>query len=116
MAILKEAHDNIIIIDNYADKVVLDMIRNLKIDVTIICKSNGLLKGIDINKYQQQYNNLKVIYSNNFHDRYIILDQNIIYHCGASLNYAGSKTFSINKLEDKFVKDSLMKYVLAIIE
>ncbi len=32
--ILKEAHDNIIIIDNYADKTVLDMIRYLKVDVT----------------------------------------------------------------------------------
>ena len=114
--ILKEAHDNIIIIDNYADKTVLDMIRYLKVDVTLICKNNCLLKEIDINKYQKQYKNLKVIYSNDFHDRYIILDQNEIYHCGTSLNHAGSKTFSINKLEDNIVKDSLMNYTLAIIE
>ncbi len=114
--ILKEAHDNIIIIDNYADKFVLDMIRNLKVDVTIICKNNGVLKEIDINKYQKQYKNLKVVYSNDFHDRYIILDQKEVYHCGASLNYAGSKTFSINKLEDKMIKNSLIQYVLTIIE
>ncbi len=69
------AHDNIIIIDNYADKIALDMIRNLKINVTIICKNNCLLKEIDINKYQKQYKNLKVVYNNDFHDRYIILDQ-----------------------------------------
>ena len=114
--ILKVANDNIIIIDNYADKFVLDMIRNIKTDVIIICKTNGLLKEIDINKYQKQYNNLKVFYSNDFHDRYIILDQKEIYHCGASLNYAGNKTFSINKLEDKIVKGSLIKYVLTIIK
>ena len=114
--IFKYAHDNIIIIDNYADKTVLDMIRNLKIDVTIICKNNGLLKEIDINKYQKQYKNLKVVYSNDFHDRYIILDQKEIYHCGASFNHIGSKTFSINKLEDKIVKNSLMIYVLTIIK
>ncbi len=114
--ILNDAHNNIIIIDNYADKTVLDMIRNIKIDVIIICKTNSLLKEIDINKYQKQYNNLKVFYSNDFHDRYIILDQKEIYHCGASLNYAGNKTFSINKLEDKIVKGSLIKYVLTIIK
>ncbi len=114
--ILKEAHDNIIIMDSYADKMVLDMIRTLKVDVTIICKNNGLLKELDVNKYQKQYKNLKVVYNNDFHDRYIILDQKEIYHCGASLNYAGSKTFSINKLEDQIVKDSLIKYVLAVIE
>ncbi len=114
--ILKDARDNIIIIDNYADKFVLDMIRNLKIDVTIICKNNSLLKEIDIDKYQKQYKNLKVVYNNDFHDRYIILDKKEIYHFGSSLNYAGSKTFSINKLEDEIVKNSLIKYVLAIIK
>ncbi len=114
--ILKGAYDNIIIIDNYADKNVLDMIRNLKVNVTIICKNNGLLKEIDINKYQEQYNNLKIVYNNYFHDRYIILDRKAVYHCGSSLNYAGSKTFSINKLEDEMIKNSLIKYVLAIID
>ncbi len=74
------------------------------------------MKEIDINKYQKQYKNLKVIYSNDFHDRYIILDQNEIYHCGTSLNHAGSKTFSINKLEDNIVKNCLINYTLAIIE
>ncbi len=113
--ILKEADNNIIIIDNYADKSVLDMIRNLKVNVTIICKNNCLLKEIDINKYQKQYNNLNIVYNNDFHDRYIILDQKEIYHCGASLNYAGSKTFSINKLEDKIIKDNLLKYIFKII-
>ncbi len=114
--ILECAHDNIILIDNYADKNILDMIRSIKIDVTIICKNNGLLKQIDIDKYQKQYKNLKVIYNNDFHDRYIILDEKEIYHCGTSLNYAGSKTFSINKLEDKIVKNSLIKYTLTIIK
>ena len=114
--IFKYAHNDIIIIDNYTDKTILDMIRNLKTDVTIICKNNCLLKEIDINKYQKQYKNLKVVYNNDFHDRYFILDKKEIYHCGASINYAGSKTFSINKLEDKIVRNSLIKYVLAIVK
>ncbi len=115
--ILEQAQDNLIIIDNFADKTVLDMIRSLKINVTIICRNRGLLKEIDINKYQEQYQNLNnVIYTDDFHDRYIILDKREIYHCGTSLNYAGRRIFSINKLEDKVIKDSLMKRVLAIIE
>ncbi len=114
--ILKEATSNIIIIDNYADKNVLDMIRGLKVDVTIICKKNGLLKEIDINKYHKQYKNLKVVYNDDFHDRYIVLDQKEIYHCGSSLNYAGNKTFSINQLEDKIVKKNFIQYVHTILE
>ena len=50
---------------------------------------------MDINKYQKQYKNLKVVYNNDFHDRYIIFDHNEIYHCGASINYAGKKFFQL---------------------
>jgi len=56
-------------------------------------------------------NNLKIIYDNTFHDRYFILDKEIIYHCGTSINHAGSKTFSINKLEDHLVKENLINKI-----
>ena len=46
-----------------------------------------------------------------FHDRYILIDKEIIYHCGTSLNHAGNKTFSINKLEEDIVKNSLFEKV-----
>ncbi len=112
--ILKEANENIIIIDNYADKSILDMIRDIKVKVIIICKKKGLLKEIDINKYQSQYHNLEVKYNDTFHDRYIILDNKTIYHCGSSLNHLGNKTFSINKLEDEIVIKSLIDNVRKI--
>ncbi len=110
--IIKEAKKELIIIDNYADKSMLDMIRKVTINVTIICKENCLLKEIDIEKYKEQYNNLKVIYNNTFHDRYIILDKKVIYHCGTSLNHIGSKTFSINKLEDEELKKEFIQKII----
>ena len=109
--ILTEAKKEIIIIDAYADKTVLDLIRNLKIKVTLIVKRKALLTKTDIIKYNNQYNNLKIIYDDTFHDRYFILDKNKIYHCGTSINHAGSKTFSINKLEDNLVKESLINKI-----
>ena len=39
-----------------------------------------------------------------------------MYHCGSSVNYAGSKTFSINLLEDKIVKESLFEQVQKILK
>ena len=106
--ILSEAKEEIIIIDGYADKSVLDMIRNTKVKVILIIKNCGNLKEQDILKYQEQYDNLHLIYDNSFHDRYIILDKKVFYHCGASLNHAGSKTFSINTLEDEMVQKLLI--------
>ena len=109
--IFAESKEELIIIDNYVDKTILDMIKNLKIKVIIITKENNKLTTLDIEKYNKQYHNLKVIYNETFHDRYFIIDRNKIYHCGTSINYIGSKTFSINILEDEIVKESLLNKI-----
>ena len=101
--IFKEAKKEIIIIDGYADNTILDIIKRLKVNVTIVTKPNNLLTKQDVLKYNKQYYNLKVIYDNSFHDRYFILDGNIVYHCGASINRIGYKTFSITLIGDEEV-------------
>jgi len=55
---------------------------------------------------------LKIIYDNTYHDRYFILDKEIVYHCGTSINNAGSKTFSINKIEDNNVANLIVKNII----
>ena len=107
--ILNMAKEELIIIDRYADKSVLDLIREINVRVTLIVKKKSLLTKTDIDKYNKQYNNLNIIYDDTFHDRYFILDKKEVYHCGASINHAGSKTFSINKLEDKIVVELLIE-------
>jgi hypothetical protein len=111
-----ESKEELIIIDNYADKKILDMIKNINTKVIIITKENNKLSKLDIEEYNKQYHNLSVIYDNTFHDRYFIIDRNIIYHSGTSINYIGSKTFSINILEDKIVKESLLNKTALLIE
>ncbi len=113
--IFSKAKKEIIIIDGYADITVLDMISSLKCDVILIVKSNAKLSMQDINKYNLQYNNLKVVFDNSYHDRYFILDRKKIYHCGASINHAGSRTFSINLLEDNMVIKAILDDVKKII-
>ena len=110
--ILNDAKEEVIIIDGYADRTTLDIIKNINCNVVLIIKTNSRLSTLDIDKYNKQYHNLRIIYSDNYHDRYFIIDKSIIYHCGTSINYAGSKTFSINILEDKIVKDNLIKDII----
>ena len=109
--ILNKAKKEIIIIDNYADKSVLDMITNLNVKVIIITKKFNLLKDIDIKKYNKQYHNLKVIYSDKFHDRFIIIDRKELYHSGASYKDLGSKCFGINKIEDEEYLEIIIKNI-----
>ena len=112
--ILKEAKYEIVIIDSFLDKSILDMIRNISVNVILITSNKSKLKETDIKKYQLQYTNLDIKYDDTFHDRYIIIDKITIYHLGSSINHAGSKTFSINILEDSVVKDSLLNIVSTI--
>ena len=91
--IFKSTKKELIIVDAYADNTTLDIIKRLSIKVTIITKTNNLLTKQDIEKYNKQYKNLKVIFNNTFHDRYFILDNKEVYYCGTSINRIGYKTF-----------------------
>ena len=109
--IFKEAKEEIIIIDNYADKSILDMITNLNVKVTIVTRKFNLLKDLDIKKYNKQYHNLKVIYSDKFHDRFVIIDKKVLYHSGASFKDLGNKCFAITKIEDKEYLEIILKNI-----
>lgn len=113
--IFKSATKKLVIIDAYADNTLLDIIKRLNVEVTIITKKDNLLTKQDIKKYNKQYYNLKVIFNNSFHDRYFILDDNEFYHCGTSINRIGYKTFSINLVSDKEVCKILIDKVNEII-
>ena len=108
--LIKEANNRIIIIDNYIDKSVLDMLTYKKesVEVELITSSHYLTK-LDIEKFNMQYN-LKIKYTNIFHDRFIIIDDNL-YHLGASLKDLGKKCFGINKIEDKDYLKKIMEKI-----
>ena len=114
LEIFKEAKTKLTIIDSYADNTMLNMISRLNVNVLLIAGPK-LLTQQDINTYNQQYNNLTVKYNTTFHDRYFILDDSIVYHCGASVNRIGHRTFSINLLQDQEIIDLLINKVNSII-
>ena len=96
--ILGSASEEIIIIDNYAGKELLEILKKINKKIIIVSKNidNTLKK-----KYESQYNNITFINNNTFHDRFIILDKNKLYSCGASFKDLGKKCFAINKFNDK---------------
>ena len=93
--ILNTGNNEIIIIDNYAGKELLDILKDINKDITIISKNinNELEK-----KYLSQYQNISFIHKDSFHDRFIIIDKQILYHCGSSFKDLGKKCFAISKI------------------
>ena len=106
--ILNTATKNIIIIDNYIDKKFLDICAKIKVNFIIVTKE---IDKIDLDKYNKQYNNIKVRISNKYHDRFIILDNKILYHSGASFKDLGKKCFCISKIENDNILKELLKIV-----
>ena len=98
--LISKANNRIIIIDNYIDKSILDMLiyKNKEVNVQLVTNINNLTK-LDIEKFNKQYPKLTIKNSNIFHDRFIIIDDTL-YHIGASLKDLGKKCFGINKIED----------------
>ncbi len=104
--ILNQAKKEIIIVDNYAGKELLDILR--KVDKKILIVSKNIDETLKI-KYESQYNNIMFINNNSFHDRFIILDRNKLYSCGASFKDLGKKCFYIGELNDKEYLNRLLK-------
>ena len=108
MDILNKANNSIIIIDNYAGKELLDILKDVNKPITIISKNiNETIK----NKYLKQYNNITFINNDTFHDRFIIIDNNILFTCGASFKDLGKKCFCLSRIEDKEILNSLLKKI-----
>ena len=109
--ILNQSKKEIIIIDNYASKELFDIIKDINKSITIITKN---IDEVLIKKYQKQYNNINIIKSDIFHDRFIIIDNEILYHSGASFKDLGNKCFAINKIIDKDILNKLLTEIKSI--
>ena len=106
--ILSMAKENIIIIDNYIDRNLLNVLKELELNITIITNKYN---NDDYKKYQDQYQNITLKINDQFHDRFIIIDDKVLYHCGASFKDLGKKCFAINKIENEEWLSSLLEKI-----
>ncbi len=112
--IIEKASDEIIIIDNYVDKVTLDILSKKKVNVTVLLiadKNKSKLTKTDIDKFNSEYPTSNIKYTNIFHNRFIILDKKELYHLGASLKDLGKKVFGITKIEDTDYLNNLINKI-----
>ena len=111
-SIFEKANKEIIIIDNYVDRTILDRLVNKDRDVKVTIythKDKCKLLNKDIEMFNKQYGNLIIKYTDKVHDRYIIIDQEKLFHLGASIKDLGKKIFSISELNKDFVNILLQK-------
>ena len=108
--LIKSAKKSIILIDNYIDESILTLLskRDENISATIYTKIISKQIQLDLKKHNEQYPSIEIKKFDSSHDRFLILDDNILYHVGASLKDLGKKWFAFSKL-DMDISDILGK-------
>jgi hypothetical protein len=103
--IICSAKKSIVVIDNYIDDSVLTLLskKNEKVFCTILTKTISEQLKLGVAKFTNQYGQLSVKQFDKSHDRFLIIDNETVYHFGASLKDLGKKWFAFSKMD----KDSV---------
>ena len=98
--IIKSAQKSVILIDNYMDENVLMLLakRNNKVKATIYTNKVDQQLKQDIEKHNMQYSPIAIEIFKKSHDRFLIIDNSLVYHIGASLKDLGKKWFAFSKM------------------
>ncbi|WP_032846918.1 virulence RhuM family protein [Bacteroides ovatus] len=99
--LIKSATRSIVLIDNYIDEDVLLMLskRSAGVTATIYTKQIPPQLQLDLNRHNHQYPRIIIRTYRQAHDRFVIIDNNDVYHIGASLKDLGKKLFAFSKMD-----------------
>ena len=84
---------------------VLDMLIDVNVPITIIKNDRAMLHNKDIQLFSLKHD-IKLITDNRYHDRFVIIDDDI-YHFGGSLKDIGNKITTV--IKTYFTKESILK-------
>jgi hypothetical protein len=98
--LIKEAKQSIILIDNYIDESVLALLAKRQAGVKASIYTASITKQLkhDLARHNKQYPAIQAHVFNKAHDRFLIIDEETVYHIGASLKDLGKKWFAFSKI------------------
>jgi len=100
-SLIKKAKKSIVLIDNYIDETVLLQLSGSTTEnasITILTKMISKKLELDLKRHNAQYKNIVIKEFTLSHDRFLIIDETVIYHIGASLKDLGKKWFAFSKM------------------
>jgi hypothetical protein len=98
--LIKAAGKSIILIDNYIDESVLVLLSKRKpgAKATIYTAAISEQLKLDIERFNAQYPEIDLKIFKKSHDRFLIIDNQAVYHIGASLKDLGKKWFAFSRI------------------
>ena len=111
--LIRKANESIILIYPYQDNKSLSFLKNKKSEVSLYLykSSKSKLSNNDISIFEKEFGHIEVNTIEAIHDRFLIIDKEECYSLGTSLNYAGKRTFGINKILESVMVQSLLNKI-----
>jgi hypothetical protein len=109
--ILSKANSQIKLVDNYLSIDLIKFICGVALSLPIKILTNSIASPsliLPLTAAAKQYKNLEIKGTPSYHDRFIILDDKIVYHFGASLKDLGNKTFMFSRIEQQSIINSFV--------
>ena len=107
--LVKRAKQSLVLVDNWATVETLDMLaaKQKGVAATVVTSEHRDRKGsprpkilpADVAKFNAQYPHLSLRFRENFHDRFLVVDDRDLYLIGASLKDLGRKCFGFTKMD-----------------
>ncbi len=115
-AILQKAKNRIVIVDPYIDQSILTLLSTCAkpgMSIRILTSKPPTDFALEANRWISQHRGslLEVRTTKEFHDRFVLLDENACWHIGCSIKDAGSKAFMLSELEDHDNRMALLAQV-----
>jgi len=93
---------SIVLIDNYIDETTLLQLSKRNANVKCIIYTEKITSQLllDLEKHNAQYPFIEIRTLKHVHDRFLILDNQSLYHLGASLKDLGKRWFAFSRMDD----------------
>lgn len=112
--LVHKATKRIVLVDGYCDEVTLDILVQKKGGVEVLVATaqkmiDNHLTPVAVAKFNKQNPMLTVKAVAVFHDRFMILDDQELYHFGASLNNLGRHYCAVTKMDAMFIPSIMQR-------
>ena len=100
--LITSAKKSIVLIDNYINETTLLQLskRNANVNCIIYTEKISPQIKLDLDKHNSQYPSIEIRIIKKVHDRFLIIDNQSLYHLGASLKDLGKRWFAFSKMDD----------------
>lgn len=103
--LIRSAKQSIVLFDSYADDSVLKQLTKRAEDVSATIVVGHISDGLrlDVRRHNAQYAPIQLVENATVHDRFLLIDDKLLYNFGASFKDLGKKLFCFSNIESEEV-------------